>query len=254
MQSPQMDDPAYNVLVKASDGTVWTKSALVTALGAATVDDPVYVVPSSVGRAYEKGDLPGDPDTAVAYRLVLSPGVQVRQSEIDGLFPAATFDSIAPAAATGAGTAVTISGDNFKREGTSVAIGGVAATSVVVVDSETITAVTGARTAGVVNVVVTTPAGTATGTNAFTYNGTPTITNISPASGGAAGGTAVTITGTNFVTGATVAIGGVAATSVVVVSGTSITCVTGAHAAGAVTTIVTTTYGASPATAGYTYT
>lgn len=254
MQAPIMDDPSFNVLTHADGSTVWTKSALLSALGAAVVDDPTYRVPTAVGRVYEKGDLPGDPDAAVAYRQVLSPGAQVKASEIDAMYPAPTFTSIAPAVAATAGTAVTIRGTNFKRAGTSVTIGGVAATSVVVVDAETITAVTGAHTAGVVDVVVTTPAGSVTGTGAFTYNGTPTITLVAPATGGAAGGTAVTLTGTNFVSGATVTFGGGAATSVVVVSGTSITCATPAHGAGAVDVVVTTTYGTDTEVGGFTYT
>src|SRR4029079_12776947 len=74
----------------------------------------------------------------------------------------------------------------------------------------------------------------------FTYVApAPTVTGVSPATGSTAGGTAVTITGTNLLTGATVSIGGAAATSVVVVSGTSITATTPAHAAGAVSVIVT---------------
>jgi hypothetical protein len=66
-----------------------------------------------------------------------------------------------------------------------------------------------------------------------------TVTSITPNYGSPAGGTVVVIVGTGFVAGATVVIGGVAATSVVVDDGTSITCVTGAHAAGVVSAVVT---------------
>ncbi len=71
----------------------------------------------------------------------------------------------------------------------------------------------------------------------------PTVTDVSPAQGPTAGGTPVTITGTTFLAGATVAFGGVPATGVLVVDATTITAVTPAHAAGAVTVLVTNTTG-----------
>jgi uncharacterized protein YhjY with autotransporter beta-barrel domain len=51
-----------------------------------------------------------------------------------------------------------------------------------------------------VNVLVTTPQGTSSASTVseFTFNGTPTISSISPKSGPAGGGTMVTITGTGF--------------------------------------------------------
>ena len=74
-------------------------------------------------------------------------------------------------------------------------------------------------------------------------------------SGTANGGTAVTITGTGFLAGATVKLGGTAATGVTVVSSTSITATTPAHAAGAVSVVVTNTDAQSGTlTNGYTYT
>jgi hypothetical protein len=249
-----MSDPGFGVLRKP-DGTVVTKTALLATLGAAVVDDPVYQMPDVIDGGYRVlEDIPDPGGSGYTRRLVLAEGTQIRSSEVDTMFPAATFTSISPASAEGAGTAVTIRGTGFSRAGTTVAIGGVACTSVVVVDEETITAVTGAHTAGVVNVVVTTTAGAVTATSAFTYTGDPTITGVAPATGGAAGGTAVTLTGTNYVAGATVTFGGVAATSVVVVGPTSITCATGAHAAGAVNVVVTTAYGAATSVGGFTYT
>lgn len=249
-----MDNPGANVLVHPDGTTVWTKAALLAALGTAVVDDPTYQVPSTVGRVLERGVVIGDPDNPVPYRQVMGVGARLRRSDLDALFPPATFTSITPATGLGAGVAVTIAGTGFKQSGTTVAIGGVAATSVVVVSSTTITAVTGAHTAGVVDVVVTTPSGAVTGTAAFTYTGLPTISLVAPGTGGAAGGTAITITGTNFVTGSTVTVGGGAATSVVVASATSITCATPAHAAATVNVVVTTPYGVATATGAFIYT
>ncbi|MEJ0014929.1 MAG: InlB B-repeat-containing protein [Actinomycetota bacterium] len=87
-----------------------------------------------------------------------------------------TVASVAPP--TGpltAGTAITITGTGFTGA-TGVTIGGVAATSVVVVNATTITAVvpTGASV-GAKDVVVTTPGGTGTGTGLFTYQATVTF-------------------------------------------------------------------------------
>ena len=94
--------------------------------------------------------------------------------------------------------------------------------------------------------------------NGYTYttsNPAPTVSAITPNSGTANGGTAVTITGTGFLAGATVKLGGTAATGVTVVSSTSITATTPAHAAGAVSVVVTNTDAqAGTLTNGYTYT
>ena len=70
---------------------------------------------------------------------------------------------------TGGGTAVAITGAYF-LQGAAVMIGGVPATSVTVVNTETITATTGAHAAGSADVVVTNPDGTqATLADAFRF-------------------------------------------------------------------------------------
>ncbi|MCL5734933.1 MAG: IPT/TIG domain-containing protein [Actinobacteria bacterium] len=155
---------------------------------------------------------------------------------------------------TAAGTAVTLTGTGFVP-GATVAFGSVAATSVVVVSPTQITCVSPAQAAlGVVDVTVTTAAGTSPTTglgNDYAY-GAPTVTAVVPNGGSTGGGTAVTITGTGFVPGATVLFGGVGfpGTTVVVVSNTSITCFTPAHAAGTVDVTVTTAGGTSATPGG----
>jgi hypothetical protein len=161
--------------------------------------------------------------------------------------------SIANGGDTAGGTQVTITGTNFAGA-TSVTIGGNPATFVTVVSPTQIKATTPAHAPGAVNVVVTTPAGTGTGTNLFTYvQGPPTVTGISPASGPIAGGTAVTIAGTNFTGATSITIGGNAPTAVTVVSATSITATTTAHAAGAVNVVVTTPAGTGTGTNLFTF-
>lgn len=80
-----------------------------------------------------------------------------------------SFDNISPSSgSTSGGTGVTLTGTGFTGA-TSVTFDGVAATSVNVVSSTTVTAVTPAHAAGVVDVVITTPAGSETLTNGYTY-------------------------------------------------------------------------------------
>jgi len=90
--------------------------------------------------------------------------------------PPPTVTAIAPnTGPTAGGTSVTITGTNFTGA-SAVTIGGVAATGITVVNATTITATTPAGTAGAKNVVVTTPGGSGTGTNLFTYAAVATVT------------------------------------------------------------------------------
>ena len=68
---------------------------------------------------------------------------------------------------------------------------------------------------------------------------TPVVSSVAPASGPTSGATPITIAGTGFLAGATVALGGVSATNVTVASATTIAATTAAHAAGAVSVVVT---------------
>lgn len=80
-----------------------------------------------------------------------------------------TVTSISPTnGSVAGGTNVTITGTKFTGA-TEVKIGGVTATSLVVVNDTTITCITGAHAEGLVNVDVTTPYGTGTGTNLYQY-------------------------------------------------------------------------------------
>lgn len=105
----------------------------------------------------------------------------------------------------------------------SVKFGGTAAT--IITSSDTaIQVITPAHSAGLVDVIVTTAAGTSPNTAAddFTFTGTivPSVTSISPTSGQA--GTTVVITGTGFTGASSVTFGGVSA-SFTVNSDTQIT-------------------------------
>ena len=200
----------------------------------------VFHVVSDYCRASRRVyDLPGGVSYNNGFRVARTP------------YPA--MSSVSPATgSTAGGTAITITGTSLTGA-TSVTVGGVAATSVVVVSSTSVTAVTPAGTAGGKSVAVTTPSGTATATNAFTYFAPPTVSSVSPATGSTAGGTAITITGTSLTGATSVTVGGVAATSVVVVSSTSVTAVTPAGTVGAKSVVVTTPNGTATATNAFTY-
>jgi len=155
------------------------------------------------------------------------------------------------------GESVTITGFRFTGA-TSVTIGGTEVPSFTVVDDSHITTVTPAHGIGVVNITVTTPIGTGTGLNLFTYGtvpvGVPTIISVSPNTGYAAGGESVTITGTNFIGATSVTIGDVEVTSFTVVDAQNITTTTPAHAIGSASVTVTTASGTGTGTNLFTYT
>lgn len=95
---------------------------------------------------------------------------------------------------------------------------------------------------------------TNTVTAAATINGTPpTVISISANSGSATGGTGFTITGVSLTGTSAVTFDGTSATSINVVNATTVTGVTPAHAAAAVTVALTTPYGTTSVTNGYTY-
>ncbi|MDR3502421.1 MAG: IPT/TIG domain-containing protein, partial [Legionella sp.] len=153
------------------------------------------------------------------------------------------------------GTLLIISGSGFVP-GTTVTLGGVDATSVIVLNSTTLTAVTPAYVSGslIKDVTVNNSAGNFTLHSGFTYIGVaPVLSTISPISGSVTGGTTVTITGTGFIPGMTVSFGGVAATDVEAVNATTLTAVTPSHAAGVVDVVVNNGVSSATSVGAYTY-
>ncbi len=175
-------------------------------------------------------------------------GIPVRVT----IAPPPTITSLAPTSGPLEGnTTVTIIGTDFTGA-TNVSFGGTAGT-ILTTSATQLTVTTPAHTAGTVDVVVTTPGGTATKTGGFTYVvPAPTIGSLSPMSGPAAGGTTVTIIGTNFTDATSVSFDGVAGT-ILTTSATQLTVTTPAHAAGAVDVVVTTLGGTATQTGGFTY-
>ncbi len=155
---------------------------------------------------------------------------------------------------TTGGTTVTITGANFVVGGTTVAFGASSATRISCSSSLSCTATSPAHAMGIVDVTVTTRAGTSATSSAdqFFYSTPPppVVYAVSPNTGLTTGGTAVTITGTNFIGGAMVTFGGTPATGITVVSATEITVTSPGHAAGTFDVTVTTAGGISPMVAG----
>lgn len=155
------------------------------------------------------------------------------------------LQAISPTAGlTAGGLAVTLSGYNFHVASDGavpvVQIGGIAATSVVVVSKTSITCVTGAATEpGVFDVTVTVNGQVSTLVAAFTVYA-PTIVSLSPAYGPLTGGTEVTIKGFNFDPAETytVRFGGILATGLSVVDQQTIFVTTPNHALGRVDVVL----------------
>jgi LPXTG-motif cell wall-anchored protein len=151
------------------------------------------------------------------------------------------------------GIPVTVHGTGFTGA-TSVTFGGAAATDLAVVNGTTITATLPAHVAGPVDVVVTTPDASGTGTGAFTYDAPASSLTVSPVAGPTAGGTTITITGAGLATTSGVTVGGTAATDLTVQDDTTLTAVVPAGVLGEADVVVTTAGGSTTLADAFTYT
>ena len=147
-------------------GSRLTKTQVLALTQTPAVADPPLQFTAPVYQTYSEDNDPRDFEDL--NRVMWTTGEVVPTSVINGAFVPATIASITPAAGAAAGgTAITIRGTDFG--GTiGVTIGAVACTSVKVIDSKTITAVSPAKTAGTYDVVVQDDAGNVTATAAFT--------------------------------------------------------------------------------------
>ena len=185
--------------------------------------------------------------------VVTTPGGTDTLTDAYTYIPAPDLSSLTPdeGPTTGGGT-ITLTGTDFTGA-TSVTIGGNECTSLVVVNATTITCTVPAGTVGAKDVVVTTPGGTDTLTDAYTYVPVPGLTSLTPEVGPTAGGQTVTITGTDLTGTTSVTIGGNECSNVVVVNATTVTCTTPEGAVGTEDVVVTTPGGSDTITDGYTY-
>jgi large repetitive protein len=151
---------------------------------------------------------------------------------------------------TTGGTRVFVAGTGFTSDAT-VAFGNVAATAVKVESDNLLIATSPAESAGTVDVIVTTTAGSSTPNpkDAFTFNlNIPVVKKVFPHEGSVNGKTLVLIKGQHFTKTATVQFGTISATSVTFESNHVLLARSPAEAAGTVDIIVTTATGESEPT------
>ena len=197
------------------DGTNFTDAPnlSVVRFGGVTAASVTFVSANQITATVAAGGATGNVQ-------VITPGGSATQAGFTFLPLPPTVTGFSPTPRCPGG-AVTITGTNFVAPAT-VTIGGVAATSVVVVNPTTITCNVGAGGATGI-VAVTTPGGTGNSAGMMTVVPTPTITSFTPMT--QTGGGTVTINGSGFtgVTGAaSVRFGGTNAQSYTVVSDTQI--------------------------------
>lgn len=183
----------------------------------------------------------GTNSTSLAYNVYAN-NVSITVTYTPAASSAPTVSSVSPVSGvTGGGTSVTITGTDFTA-GATVTFGASAATSVVVVNSTTITCVTPAHASGAVTVTVI--QGTLSGSlaNGFTYGSVPalpapSISLASPSAGSTLGGDIVNLLGSNFYSNAVVKFNGVVATGATVLSSSQILLQTPASATAGLATV-----------------
>jgi hypothetical protein len=241
--SPSTGSEAGGTVVTISGANFTGATAVSFGNAAATsfmVNSSTSITATSPGGA-------GTIDVAVTTPAGTSAAVAADQFSY-ALPPAVT--AISPTSGPGGGgTTVTITGTNLTGA-TSVDFGLSPALSYAVNSSTSITA-TAPAGLGAVDLTVTTPGGTSLTSFAdvFSYEASPTVTGVSPASGPEEGGTTVTITGTNLTGTYLVAFGSWTASSFHVNSPTSLTAVVPSQAVGTVDVWVANGVGASAMTA-----
>jgi hypothetical protein len=153
------------------------------------------------------------------------------------------------------GTLVTVLGTNLNGP-THVSFGGTTTTAFTVLSGGELLVTVPARTAGTVDITVTTPYGTSGTSRAdqFTLVAAPTVTGVSPASGPTGGGGNVTLTGSGFAGATQVLFGNTPAASFTVNSDTSLTVPVPPAAAGLVDVTVASVGGSSATGAADQYT
>jgi YD repeat-containing protein len=152
---------------------------------------------------------------------------------------------------TAGGTVVYVVGSGLTGA-SAVSFGGAAGSSLTVLSDTALNLTTPAHAAGVVDVQVTTPAGTSALTSAdrFTYTppAVPVITGVGPATGTTLGGYYINLTGTGFTGASAISFGGTASGYWYLYSDTAVQVLVPAHAAGVVDIQVTTAAGTSTLT------
>ena len=149
------------------------------------------------------------------------------------------------------GTEVTISGE-WLGQIASVEIGGVPCSNVTPVSSTMVKATTPAGTLGPASVVVTSPTGTVTASQNFTYM-PASVSSISPNVGNTSGGLQITINGAYLALTTDVTIGGIPTSNVTVINSSTVTAVTPPGSLGAADVVITGAKGSITIPGGFQY-
>ena len=174
----------------------------------------------------------GHPNAVVDVRVSNQNGSATRENSFR-YNPLPTLTAIAPdSGPESGGNTVTLSGSgfaNFAPGANQVSFGGLAATSIVVVNDSTLTCVVPPGTGGTrVDVALANANGGDTRVQGYRYNPAPRLTAVAPGSASALGGARVTLTGSGFadpsVTSTLVTFGGLAAFNLDVLDDTRIEC------------------------------
>lgn len=194
---------------------------------------------------------------AVIYSLITFVPFAVLSISASANAAGPSISSVSPnSGSVDGGENITISGNGLSGA-SSVKIGGKEASGVVVVDDQTITAVTPETVVGIHDVVVTAAgiqASLPAGFETTSFVSEPIITAISPSSGPVSGGTTVTISGYGFSNATGVSFGSVAARSFQILSDGRVSAVTPTHSLGVVDVEMTGSVGSSTAlTQSFTY-
>jgi len=263
----------YEVFSTKTLETLFTNTPL-SVLPSSPPKTAVTELPASATEAY----VPASSTEALWYAVSTVTGghLELESSPmVKAAAPAVTVSSVSPASGSvNGGTPIKIIGTGFVA-GAKVEIAqghgsgptAIQASSVVVVSSTEITAITGGGAiAGTWNLYVIDAGGTSATNTGDDYRYTypvPTVSSVSPSSGPVGGGTHIKIIGAGFTSGAVVEVGqghgvgptAIQASEVVVVSPTEITATTGGSAkAGTWNLSVIDSGGTSPESAGDKYT
>jgi hypothetical protein len=168
--------------------------------------------------------------------------------------PSVTSTSPASGSING-GTTITVNGTGFVK-GAVVSVGGIRCTTMIVLNSTTITATAPAHALGSADVVVTNMDGqSSTLSGGYTYVAAPppSISAVVPNTGSVSGGSEITINGSNFVLGATVSVGGLPATVQTTTGSYIYASVPAANQAGTANVVVTNPDGQSSTPGTFTY-
>jgi hypothetical protein len=209
------------------------------------LSEPVETTAPTVTRTFASAGV-----YTVALTVFASDGTSIgtARTVVAGTLSPPTVAKLAPVKGpTSGGTSVSITGLNLSGA-TAVTFGGVSA-SFKVKSSTSIAAIAPASVAGIVDVRVTTPAGTSAVTTSDHYRYYPRVTGLSPNAGSTAGGTIVTVSGSGFVAGTTATtfkFGAAKGLSVNCTSTTSCRVTAPKHEAGTVEVVATVAKAASP--------